>query len=176
MTHSIRRRSVVRRLGAVTAGLVLSTAAVMGVAGSTATANTAANTAANANAGANAATPAAGVNVAPGSGTLYFDWGCTGSYGSVPIVFNANGSFATGDGNTGLWYRQSGMLTFTFNNFRTAYAMNVSNSVAIGIHSSFQFAPPAGGCSYVVQTGGFAMAPAGLGTEDLDVVGNPVKR
>ncbi len=57
------------------------------------------------------------VLVAPASAdyylTLYFDWYCTGSYGSASAVANSDGTFEC-DGATGTWEIWNGTVTGKF--------------------------------------------------------------
>lgn len=93
--------------------------------------------------------------VAPGTATLFFDWGCDGSYSSTSITFNANGTFSTGDSNSGTWVRiggtaagnQAGMITFQFTGSSTTYSNVNTSSAATGIQSTFS---GLNGCHYIV--------------------------
>jgi hypothetical protein len=143
-----------RRLLVAVAGLLLAVASVA--------------VASTASAGTRAAAPAvlagasasdAGVQqVAPGSGTLFYDWGCDGSYSSTSITFNAAGDFTT-PGYTGLWVRlggtaagnQVGMLTFHFGGTsETTYSSVTTSSVATGIQTTFAGLT---GCHYITESG-----------------------
>jgi hypothetical protein len=88
--------------------------------------------------------------VAPGTGTLAYDWGCDGSYSTTTITFATNGTFTTGEGSTGLWVAVQGFLTFTFDNSETTYSSVVAGSVSTGMNTTF-----AGfnGCHYVRLAG-----------------------
>jgi hypothetical protein len=43
-----------------------------------------------------------------GQWTLFYSWGCSGSYNQTSITFNANGTFKTGDGFSGQWATNAG--------------------------------------------------------------------
>jgi hypothetical protein len=107
-----------------------------------------------------AAAPTVGINqVAPGSGTLFFDFGCDGTYSSAPITFNADGTFVTGT-LVGVWVRiggttagdQAGMITFQFTNspLTTTYSSVTTASVATGIQATFQGLD---GCHFITEAG-----------------------
>lgn len=93
--------------------------------------------------------------VAPGTATLFFDWGCDGSYSSTSITFNATGSFSTGDGGSGTWVRiggtaagnQAGMISFQFTGSSTTYSSLNTSSAATGIQSTFS---GLNGCHYIL--------------------------
>ena len=95
--------------------------------------------------------------IAPGSGTLFFDWGCDGSYSSVTITFNDNGTFTTSSGNSGRWLRiggtapgnVAGMLTFQYSGLTTTYSSVTTSRSASGIQSTFT---GTNGCHYILGT------------------------
>jgi hypothetical protein len=163
-----------RPLMAAAVGLLLAAAGVTAVASSAAADNQAAAPQVVAQA------PAAGIEqVAPGAGTLFFDWGCDGSYTSTSINFAAGGTFTTGDGNAGQWVRIggtaagniAGMLTFIFNApSRTSYSSVTTSRAATGINTTFA---GLNGCHYITQPSLLAgEANADGRTSD----GTPVKR
>ena len=85
----------------------------------------------------------------PGSWTLFYDWGCDGSYSSAPITFNAGGTLSCPP-YTGLWVQVAGMLLFTFNNSETTYAGNWGSKCVNGIMTTFA---GLNGCFYMLQSG-----------------------
>jgi hypothetical protein len=164
-----------RRLLAATAGLLLAVASVTLVSAASA------DTRAAAPAAPVAAAQDASVNqVAPGSATLFFDWGCDGTYSSTSITFNAFGTFSTGDGFTGTWVRiggtamgnQAGMLTFHYGgSSETTYSSVTTSGSATGIQTTFS---GGNGCHYILRSG---LATAGVLNNDSHTAdGTPIKR
>lgn len=161
MTETTTRGTKRTRLLAAAAGLALAVAGLAGAAASTA----AADSKAAAPAQVAAAAPNAGIDVAPGAGTLFFDWGCDGSYSSTSINFAAGGTFTTGDGGAGQWVRiggaaagsNAGMLTFIFNApSRTSYSSVTTSRAAAGINTTFA---GLNGCHHIVGAGVLATEP-----------------
>ncbi len=89
--------------------------------------------------------------VAPGTGTLFFDWGCDGSYSSVSITFNADGTFSTGSGSTGIWVNIAGFITFTYAApSETTYSAVVASRASAGVNTTFA---GLNGCHHIVGAG-----------------------
>jgi hypothetical protein len=86
----------------------------------------------------------------PGNWTLYYDWGCGGSYGSTPMTINADGTWSNGEGYTGQWVAVAGELMFAFDNLRTTYAGNLADMSVTGIQTTFSGSD---GCFYLLQQG-----------------------
>lgn len=57
-----------------------------------------------------------------GDWTLFYDWGCDGSYSKTSMTVNSNGTWTNGEGYDGPWVQIAGMFMFTFNNSETTYA------------------------------------------------------
>lgn len=88
--------------------------------------------------------------VAPGSGTLFFDWGCDGSYSTTPITFNADGTFVAGT-LTGIWVNIAGFITFTFTApSETTYTSVVASRASAGVNTTFA---GLNGCHHIVGAG-----------------------
>lgn len=89
--------------------------------------------------------------VAPGSGTLFFDWGCDGSYSSTPITFNNDGTFTSGTGNSGTWVNIAGFITFTYTApSETTYSSVVASRAAAGVNTTFA---GLNGCHHIIGPG-----------------------
>jgi hypothetical protein len=86
----------------------------------------------------------------PGDWTLFYDWGCDGGYGQTPMSITADGRWTNGEGSTGPWVQQAGMLTFTFDNSETTYAGNVASQSITGMSTTFSGLD---GCFYMLQAG-----------------------
>jgi hypothetical protein len=86
----------------------------------------------------------------PGNWTIFYDWGCDGSYGKTTMTFNANGTWSSGEGYNGLWMQAAGMILFTFNNSETTYAGNMASKSVTGIATTFSGLD---GCFYMLQAG-----------------------
>jgi len=99
--------------------------------------------------------------VAPGTGTLFFDWGCDGSYSSTSITFNADGTFTSGGSLSGIWVNIAGFLTFTFNApSETTYSSVVASRASAGVNTTFA---GLNGCHHIVGSGVLA---AGLNADE----------
>jgi hypothetical protein len=91
----------------------------------------------------------ADIMAVPGNWTLFFDWGCDGSYSKVAMTVNADGTFALG-GSSGKWVQIAGMFMFKFNSSETTYAGNLSSKSITGISTTFS---GLNGCFYMLQEG-----------------------
>ena len=85
-----------------------------------------------------------------GDWTLFYDWGCDGSYSKTSMTVNSNGTWTNGEGYDGPWVQIAGMFMFTFNNSETTYAGNLASKSITGISSSFS---GSNGCFYMLQSG-----------------------
>ncbi|SDH46387.1 hypothetical protein SAMN05216553_12316 [Lentzea fradiae] len=116
-----------------------------------------------------AAAPGIGIQaVAPGTATLRFDWGCTGSYSSTSITFNGNGTFTAGT-LSGVWAQTGSILQFQFNGVKTTYASLVASNSGTGTQSTFT---GTNGCHLLLGPGAAALAGTdssrGVGTLGAD--------
>lgn len=154
------RRGISRyRVLAALAGLVLTAAAVVVPAAVAASPKAAAPVVQQAPVGVAAL-------AVPGSWTMAYDWGCDGSYGTIAVTLNANGTWS-GGGFTGLWVSLAGQLALTFNNSETTYSGNIASKSVTGINTTFT---GLNGCFYLLQAG----APTALSAaraETLSAVG-----
>jgi hypothetical protein len=100
---------------------------------------------------------------AVGSWTLHFSWGCTGSYGTSPITFNANGTWALAP-YTGKWIENSGQILLKFDQSPNSIYSGVEMSNAmVGISSTFA---GLNGCWYALRAGTSAPAPGAHADHD----------
>jgi hypothetical protein len=87
---------------------------------------------------------------AVGSWTLHYSWGCTGSYGTSPMSFNANGTFTLAP-YTGKWTENSGKVIWKFDApINTAYGGDEMSNAMLGISSTFA---GTNGCWYALRAG-----------------------
>jgi len=86
----------------------------------------------------------------PGNWTLFYDWGCDGSYSKTTMTLNNNGTWTNGEGYAGKWVHIAGMLMFTFDNSDTTYAGNLASKSVTGIETTFA---GLNGCFYMLQSG-----------------------
>ena len=92
-----------------------------------------------------------------GDWTLYYDWGCGGSYTAAGITFNNDGTFSTSEdevSETGKWVQNDGMVLFQFDSFKTTYGGNLAGNVMVGIMSTFA---GLNGCWYAIKVGSTTM-------------------
>lgn len=102
-----------------------------------------------------AAAPGIGIQaVAPGTATLRFDWGCTGTYSSTSITFNSNGTFTSGS-LSGVWAQTGSVLQFQFNGVKTTYSSLVTSNSGTGTQSTFT---GTNGCHLLLGPGTAALA------------------
>ncbi|UZJ40761.1 hypothetical protein OO006_10405 [Prosthecochloris sp. SCSIO W1101] len=93
-----------------------------------------------------------------GDWTLFYDWGCDGSYSKTSMTVNSDGTWTNGEGYNGPWVQIAGMFMFTFNNSETTYAGNLASKSITGVSSSFS---GSNGCFYMLQSG----VPTAFGAE-----------
>jgi hypothetical protein len=86
----------------------------------------------------------------PGNWTLYYDWGCDGSYSSTSMTVAPGGTWTNGEGFNGPWVQAAGMVTFQFNGSKTTYSGNLASKSVTGIMSNFG---GLNGCFYMLQAG-----------------------
>ena len=89
-----------------------------------------------------------------GNWTLFYDWSNTGSYSSTSMTINSNGTWTNGQGASGGWVQNAGMLLFDFSSGKTTYGGNWVDKSVTGINTTF------GGLN-----GSFYMLQAGAPTE-----------
>lgn len=90
-----------------------------------------------------------------GNWTLHYGWGCTGSYASVGITFNSDGTF-TGS-NTGKWRQQAGTIMLSFDSGPAKYGGTVNGNIGSGSMSTFSGLD---GCWYLSKEGTVGILPA----------------
>jgi hypothetical protein len=86
----------------------------------------------------------------PGTWTLFYDWDCDGTYSSSTLTVNADGTFTSSAGFSGLWAQDAGMYIHTYNNSETTYAGNLASKSITGISTTFTGLT---GCFYMLQEG-----------------------
>jgi hypothetical protein len=84
-----------------------------------------------------------------GNWTLFYDWGCDGSYSKAAMTVNGDGTWTDGT-YTGPWVQLAGMFMFTFNGSETTYAGNLASKSITGISTTFS---GLNGCFYMLQQG-----------------------
>ncbi len=104
----------------------------------------------------------------PGDWTLFYDWGCDGSYSKTTINVRTDGTW-TGPSYNGLWVQEAGMFMFTFNGSETTYAGNLASKSITGISTTFSGLK---GCFYMLQEGVPTTFVAERVAGKLDVAGN----
>lgn len=97
-----------------------------------------------------------------GSWTLYYDFGCTGSYSNAGMTLNSNGTYSIpSQGLSGNWAvisgtssatsAAAGTLMFDFSSAKTAYAGLLASKTVSGTISTFS---GTNGCFTMVAAGG----------------------
>ncbi|HEU4391042.1 MAG TPA: hypothetical protein VFV34_24765 [Blastocatellia bacterium] len=90
----------------------------------------------------------------PQNWTLFFNWGCGGTYTSTPIEFNPDQTFKIpAFGESGVWVENGGTILFTFlpaGSTPTTYGGNVNGGAMVGAQI-FASTPPVQGCFYAIE-------------------------
>lgn len=90
-----------------------------------------------------------GLNIV-GQWILYYDWNCDGDPGATVMTFNADGTWSSDEGYTGIWVKGRHMLMFTFDSdidgYRTTYSGDIFSQEIKGIQTTFQYAGSLQGC------------------------------
>ena len=108
---------------------------------------------------------------AVGNWTLHYSWGCTGTYGSTPMSFNANGTMASAP-YTGKWSENAGKIVWKFDQApSTVYCGDEVSNAMLGIQNTFA---GANGCWYALRVGTSVVAAAET-KSGLDVNGTKTK-
>lgn len=108
----------------------------------------------------------------PGNWTLHYDWSCSGSYGSAPITFNANGTFASAP-YTGHWSQHDGQIVWRFDQPQNSvYGGTAIDNAMVGISTTFG---GSNGCWYALRTG-TSVATEAAPKGELDHAGNKHKK
>jgi hypothetical protein len=73
-----------------------------------------------------------------GTWTLHYSWGCTGTFSSTSITFFSNGTFSSGQGQSGHWFSSSSMIIWHYDNtHNTFYSIRVNSTARTGISGDF---------------------------------------
>lgn len=107
-----------------------------------------------------------------GEWTLYYDWGCSGSYSSTPITFHSDGTFSVPP-YTGNWWENEGKIMWRYNTTpATVYSGDHIDLVMVGISSTLA---GLNGCWYALS-GALAVQekPAAVSGQEIDVAGNRI--
>jgi hypothetical protein len=126
-----------------------------------------------------------GTNVV-GEWTTNGDWYCDGSsVWNVGFTFGSDGTFATGDGNSGTWAQTNNAVVLTFSNGQTVYNGYIAGDVIAGTMSSYGMpgcweatrgAPTqAASVSGEFSSSGERVVPSGVGTEAVAAGTAPTK-
>jgi hypothetical protein len=102
-----------------------------------------------------------------GQWTLFYGWGCSGSYSQAAMTINANGTFAIGS-LTGKWVQVEGMVTWQFDN-KATYGGNVVGGAMVGLMSTFT---GLNGCWYAIKARAMAAKEE---KPEYDAAGNKAK-
>jgi hypothetical protein len=74
-----------------------------------------------------------------GQWTLFFSFGCAGTYGQTTVTFNTNGTFKTGDGFSGQWSVLAGDVQFVYEPTPSAiYSGNVIGGAMNGLVTNYK--------------------------------------
>jgi hypothetical protein len=111
-------------------------------------------------------------DIMSGSGEwmLYYDWGCSGTYGNAPITFNSDGTFNSSP-YTGKWYENEGKIIWRFDTApNTAYSGDQVDLTMVGISSTFA---GLNGCWYARPLAGLEKSSP-VSKQGIDVSGKRV--
>jgi hypothetical protein len=112
-----------------------------------------------------------------GQWTLFYSWGCSGSYSQTTITFNSNGTFKTGDGYSGQWAALAGDVQWVYEPTPSAvYSGNVIGGAMNGMMTNFHLGVQ--GCWYATMPKiptAFATEKKVAQAEQLDSTGGKKK-
>src|SRR5206468_3863725 len=95
-----------------------------------------------------------------GQWTLFYSFGCSGTYNQSTVTFNSNGTFKTGDGFSGQFAVVGGNVQFVYEPTPSAvYSGNVTGGAMVGMMTNFHIG--AQGCWYATT----AKIPTAFATE-----------
>jgi hypothetical protein len=109
-------------------------------------------------------------DIMSGSGEwmLFYDWGCSGSYGNSPITFSSDGTLSLPP-YTGEWYESDGKIMWRFDvTQNTTYSGDQVGYVMTGISSTFA---GLNGCWYALPLA-TQEKRAAVSVQEVDVAGN----
>jgi len=93
----------------------------------------------------------------PGTWTLFYNWGCSGSYSQTTITFNANGTFTT-QGYTGRWAQVAGNVQWRYDQSpNSVYSGNLTGGAAVGMMFNTNLST---GCFYITSSSGATLSAA----------------
>ena len=102
-----------------------------------------------------------------GEWMLFYDWGCSGSYGKTPITFSSDGTFSSPP-YTGKWYESEGKIMWRFDTAtNTAYSGDQVGLAMTGISSTFA---GLNGCWYALSLA-IQEKLAAVSRQEVDVAG-----
>jgi hypothetical protein len=101
---------------------------------------------------------------------LHYSWGCTGSYSTNTVTFNADGTFADGSGGAGRWSQTNGNIIWRYNGDSAIYAGVVNGGAIVG--NMVNFASAGAGCFYASK----ATTSAAATESDLEPSGEKKKK
>jgi hypothetical protein len=108
-----------------------------------------------------------------GSWSLFYDWGCTGSYGQAGLAFNADGTFIM-DGATeasGNWALIDGTFLLNWNSGPAIYGGNLTGAAMAGGMVVFGDLK---GCWYATQTTSAVLSAESK--QAFDMAGNKIEQ
>ena len=104
-----------------------------------------------------------------GTFSLHFSFGCSGSYATSTVTFNADGTFSDGGGGAGKWSQTNGNIIWRYNGDSAIYAGVVNGGAIVG--NMINFSISAAGCFYASK------ATTSAATEtDLEPTGEKKKK
>ena len=109
-----------------------------------------------------------------GQWTLYYDWGCDGTYGKAGITFNNDGTFTVtedSETNVGKWAQNDGMILWQYDTIKTTYGGNFVKNVMVGMMSAFEGGND-DGCWYAIKR----VAPVEKRKTEFDSTGKKAKQ
>lgn len=85
-----------------------------------------------------------------GAFTNHYSWGCSGSYSSGTVTFNADGTLSTSDGYHGKWSQTNGNVIWQLDPNGAIYGGVVNGGAIVG--NMVNFTLHVAGCFYASKT------------------------
>ncbi len=81
-----------------------------------------------------------------GTFSLHYSWGCSGTYATSTVTFNADGTFSDGSGGAGKWSQTNGNIIWRYNGDSAIYSGVVNGGAIVGNMVNFHLSEA--GCFY----------------------------
>ena len=108
-----------------------------------------------------------------GQFSLHYSFGCSGTYSTSSITFNADGTFTETSGS-GKWSQTNGNIVWRYNGDSAIYGGVVNGGAIVGNMVNFNLR--VAGCFYASKAAAAAAAAAAPEAEQQDATGEKKKK